>query len=192
MKTDSAATALLEPLAWPGESRLFLGILPDAASARQLIDLLPHIGAPAKPVVAPNLHLTLLFLGQSTAVQARQLTDALAALSLPAFSVLLDEWLVWPGPAVCCLAGEVVDPALAALYAKLLQLATASGYAPPQHGLKPHITLARHCKSKPELPPLQLRLQATTLALFHSESTPDGVRYRPLWQRPLADASAIY
>lgn len=182
MKTEPVGSAFLE---WPGERRLFLGILPDAGNAIQLAALLPHITAPAKSVATSNLHLTLLFLGQSTALQARQLTDTLAALPLPAFSVLLDDWLVWPGPAVLCLAGEVVDPALAELYAKLLQAAAASGFSPPQHGLKPHITLARHCKIMPELPPLQIRLQATTLVLFHSESTPEGVAYRPLWQQAL-------
>lgn len=184
MKTKPAVTTL-EPLDWPGERRLFLGILPDAANASQLAVLLPQIAAPAKPVAASNLHLTLLFLGQSTALQARQLTDSLAALSLPAFSVLLNEWLVWPGPAVLCLAGEVTDPALAKLYQQLLEVAAASGFAPPQHGLKPHITLSRHCKTKPELPQLQILLQATTLVLFQSESTPQGVAYRPLWQQAL-------
>jgi len=187
MKTELAATASLEPFDWPGEQRLFLGILPDAANAMQLAALLPHIAAPAKPVAASNLHLTLLFLGQSSAAQAQQLTAALATLPLPAFSVLLNAWLVWPKPAVLCLAGEVIDPALTELYVKLLQAAAASSFAPPQHGLKPHITLARHCNSKPELPPIKIRLQAKTLVLFQSESTPQGVCYRPLWQRPLQE-----
>lgn len=183
MTTDAALTP--ELLNWHGERRLFLGVLPDAANARQLSGLLPLITPPAKPVAAANLHLTLLFLGQSTAVRARQLTLAIAALPLPAFSVLLDEWLVWPGPAVLCLAGEVTDPALAKLYQQLLEVAAANGFMPPQHGLKPHITLARHSKIMPELPPLQIRLQATTIVLFHSESTPEGVVYRPLWQQAL-------
>ena len=182
MKTESTATAALEPLDWSGDRRLFLGILPDTANAMQLAALLPQIATPARPVAVSNLHLTLLFLGQSTALQARQLTEALAVLPLPAFSVQLDEWLVWPGPAVVCLAGDVVDPALAALYAKLLTIAAACGFAAPQHGLKPHITLARHCKIMPDLPSLQIRLHATRILLFHSASTPQGVCYRPLWQ----------
>lgn len=182
---DAAAPVGTATLIWQGERRLFLGILPDAASAQQLTTLLPLIPAPAKAVVAANLHLTLLFLGQSTAAQAQQLTQTLSRLSLPQFSVQLNEWLVWPGPAVLCLAGEVTDPALAALDAQLRQVAAASGFAPPQHDLKPHITLARHSKILPELPLLQIQLQATTLQLFHSESTANGVCYRPLWHRSL-------
>ena len=177
-------------LNWPGERRLFVGILPDAANVLDLTAVLPQIPTPAKPVAAANLHLTLLFLGQSTSVQAHQLTQALGALPLPAFSVLLDEWLVWPGPAVLCLAGEVTDPALAKLYQQLLEVAATSGFSPPQHGLKPHITVARHSKTMPELPPLQIRLQAKKIVLFHSESTPQGVAYRPLWQQALGDDSS--
>ncbi|OBP13213.1 2'-5' RNA ligase [Rheinheimera sp. SA_1] len=188
MKTESGATT--KNLDWTGERRLFLGVRPDAANARLLADILPLIPTPAKPIAAANLHLTLLFLGQGTAFQARQLTDALAALPLPAFSVLLDEWQVWPGPAVLCLAGDVVDLALAELYQQLLQVASTNGFTPPQHDLKPHITLARHSKTMPELPPLQIRLQAKTIVLFHSESTPQGVCYRPLWQRDLDDTSS--
>ena len=78
MKTKPALTTL-DSLDWPGERRLFLGILPDAANASQLVALLPQIVAPAKPVAASNLHLTLLFLGQSSAMQARQVTAALGA-----------------------------------------------------------------------------------------------------------------
>jgi 2'-5' RNA ligase len=186
MKHDSASAT--DVLNWAGERRLFLGILPDAANARQLAAVLPQIPAPAKPVAPANLHLTVLFLGQSTAIQACQLTEALTALSLSAFSVVLDEWLIWPGPAVLCLAGEVTDPALAELYSQVLQVAAACGFTPPQHDLKPHITLARRSKTMPELPPLQIQLPATTLVLFHSESTPQGVCYRPLWQRSLDNA----
>lgn len=189
--SDSAAPFGTAALVWQGERRLFLGILPDAANAHKLTALLPLIPAPAKAVAAANLHLTLLFLGQSTAVQAQQLTQTLSRLSLPEFSVLLNEGLVWPAPAVLCLAGAVTDPALAELYVQLLQAAAASGFAPPQHDLKPHITLARHCKILPDLPPLQIQLQATTVLLFHSESTPNGVLYRPLWQKSLGQSLPI-
>jgi len=182
---DAAAPFGSATLMWQGERRLFLGIVPDAANVQQLTALLSLIPASAKPVATANLHLTLLFLGQCTAAQAQQLTQTLSSLPLPEFSVQLDEWLVWPGPAVLCLAGDVVDPALAELYSHLWQVAAASGFSPPQHDLKPHITLARHSKILPELPSLQIQLQATTLQLFHSESTPHGVCYRPFWQRPL-------
>ena len=170
---------------WQGERRLFLGVVPDALQSRQLSEVLPLIPSPAKAVTVENLHLTLLFLGQSTATQAQSLVGALTQAQLPAFSVQLQQWQLWSGPAVLCLAGEVEDPALAALYQQLLQCAAQSGFTPPHHHLKPHITLARHAKQLPLLPPLHLHLKPSTLVLFHSDSTPAGVRYRPLWQRSL-------
>jgi RNA 2',3'-cyclic 3'-phosphodiesterase len=183
MKNKSAESAA--EFAWQGERRLFLGILPDSHNARQLSSLLPQIPPPAKPVAVENLHLTLLFLGQSTARQAQQLCEALSQLPLPAFSVMLDQWQLWPGPAVLCLAGEVADPALSELYQQLLHCAAVSGFAPPQHRLKPHITLARRSKTLPAMPSMQLQLAGSTLVLFHSASTGQGVSYRPLWQLAL-------
>lgn len=170
---------------WHGERRLFLGVVPDALQSRQLSEVLPLIPPPATAVAVANLHLTLLFLGQSTASQAQSLVDALTQMELPAFSVQLHRWQLWPGPAVLCLTGEVEDPALAVLYQQLLQCAAQSGFAPPHHKLKPHITLARRAKQLPELPPLHLHLKPSNLVLFQSESTSSGVCYRPLWQRSL-------
>ena len=170
---------------WQGERRLFLGVVPNALQSQQLSEVLPLIPSPAKAVAVENLHLTLLFLGQSTATQAQSLVDALTQMELPIFSVQLQQWQLWSGPAVLCLAGEVEDPALAALYQQLLQCAAQSGFAPPHHSLTPHITLARHAKQLPQLPPLHLHLKPSTLVLFHSDSTPAGVCYRPLWQRSL-------
>jgi 2'-5' RNA ligase len=170
---------------WQGERRLFLGVVPDALQSRQLSELLPLILAPAKAVAVDNLHLTLLFLGQSTASQAQSLVGALTQVQLPTFSVQLQQWQLWSGPAVLCLAGRVEDPALAMLYQQLLQCAALSGFAPPHHPLTPHITLARHAKQLPLLPPLFIHLKPSTLVLFHSDSTPSGVCYRPLWQRIL-------
>ncbi len=187
MKNKSAAS--IAKLVWQGERRLFFGILPDRENTEQLLALLPQIPPPAKPVAANNLHLTLLFLGQSTATQARQLCEALSQLSLPAFSVALEQWQVWQEPRVLCLAGEIADPALSELYQQLRTSAAACDFSPPQHTLQPHITLARRSKTLPELPPLHVQLFASTLILFHSQSTPQGVRYQPLWRVALTDGS---
>lgn len=189
---DPADSAISPRFDWLGERRLFLGVLPDAAQARELAAVLPLIPPPAKAVAVANLHLTLLFLGQSRAAQAQQFAQRLAQAELPAFSVQLLQWLVWPGPAVLCLAGEGIDPALATLYQQLLADAAATGFPPPQHPLRPHITVARHSKVLPELPSLALHLQPSTLVLFQSDSTPGGVCYRPLWQRPLHEPIIVH
>lgn len=119
-------------------------------------------------------------------------TSALPPLELPLqeqplrqFHVRLDtiEW--WAGPAVLCLAGQVTDPALAALDDTLDSLALAQGLAPRQHSLRPHITLARPARHPLPLPAPAIELIGRELLLYHSCSSPTGVQYLPLARWPL-------
>lgn len=101
------------------------------------------------------------------------------------FHVRLDtiEW--WAGPAVLCLAGQVTDPALAALDDTLDSLALAQGLAPRQHSLRPHITLARPARHPQPLPAPAIELIGRELLLYHSCSSRTGVQYLPLARWPL-------
>lgn len=112
-------------------------------------------------------------------------TCALPPLQLRQFHVRLDtiEW--WAGPAVLCLAGQVTDPALAALDHRLDTLALAQGLAPRQHPLRPHITLARPARHPLPLPAPVIELIGRELLLYHSCSSPTGVQYLPLARWPL-------
>jgi len=173
---------------WPGaDCRLFVGVGLNSAQQEQIAAVLTTLPATLKPVPQQNLHLTLRFLGHSSESQARQLWMQLAAATLPAFTVRLDELLCWPGPRVLCLAGSVTDPALQLLDKAIDQAAAQAGYPPPQHPLHPHVTLARNARQRPDLPgtvPL-LSLQPTQLHLYQSVSTPAGVRYPVLASLPL-------
>ncbi len=168
---------------WQGERRLFIGVAPTLAQKALLTRLLHQLPAPLQAVKCDNLHLTLLFLGQSSAAQTRLLWQQLQAqASLPAFKVLLNTLELWPGPGVFCLTGAIQDSRLLQLDSQLQQAAAIAGFPPPQHPLKPHITLARKAKlwPNPEPSAIELRLSADELLLYHSLSTPDGVRYLPI------------
>lgn len=173
---------------WPGaDCRLFVGVGVNPAQQQQIAAVLATLPATLKPVPQQNLHLTLRFLGQSSETQARQLWTLLAAAALPAFTVRLDELLCWPGVKVLCLAGSVTDPALQQLDKAIDQAAVLAGYPPPQHQLRPHVTLARHARQLPE-PPVTvpvIQLQPGQLHLYQSVSTPAGVRYPILASLPL-------
>lgn len=173
---------------WPGgDCRLFVGVNVHAAQQQQIAAVLATLPQVLKPVPPENLHLTLRFLGQSSEAQARQLWTLLSQVTLPAFSVRLNELLCWPGPRVLCLAGVITDPGLQRLDALLSQAATQAGYPPAQHPLHPHLTLARGAKQLPQLsvtvPALQV--QPAALHLYQSISTPAGVRYPVLASLPL-------
>lgn len=112
-------------------------------------------------------------------------SGAIAATPLRQFSVRLDSLEWWSGPRVVCLAGDLLDPALAQLDNALDALALAQCLAPRQHPLRPHITLARPARRVVSLPILALELNAHELLLYHSYSSPTGVRYLPLARWPL-------
>lgn len=178
---------------WQGERRLFIGVAPALAQKELLTQLLQQLPAPLQAVKTDNLHLTLLFLGQSSAAQAQLLWQQLEAqATLPAFEVLLNKLEVWSGPAVYCLTGAIEDNRLRILDRLLQQAAAAAGFPPPQHPLTPHITLARKASKVPQLQSdLQspvLLLQADQLILYHSLSTPAGVCYLPLASLPLTSS----
>lgn len=169
---------------------MFVGVGLNSAQQQQIAAVLPTLPVTLKPVPQQNLHLTLRFLGHSSETQARQLWLQLAAATLPAFTVRLDELLCWPGAKVLCLAGSVTDPALQQLDKVIDQAAALAGYPPPQHQLHPHVTLARHARRLPE-PPIAvpvLSVEPTQLHLYQSVSTPAGVRYPVLASLPLLPA----
>jgi len=189
-------------LNWTGERRLFLGCAADSLQSPLLAlqqdcqQCLSSQGQAAVLVQPVNLHLTVRFLGQSSAAQAQALAQQLDRLSeqqLPAFAVLLDSLECWPGPKVLCLAGRAT-PALLQLDAAVDALALAVGFTPRQHLLRPHTTLARKVSELPALAATlavsPLSYQSQTLILYHSDSTANGVLYRPLASWPLHDLSA--
>lgn len=185
-------------LDWPAERRLFLAtpIAPEMQRTLQALQTRLQQQEPRLRLVRPdNLHLTLRFLGQTTAATAQALCrtldqDSLQGL-LPAFCQPLNQTEYWPQPAILCLTGLLVDPALQQLDQRLDQLALQLGFAARHHPLRPHITLARKATAPPpiasaQFAPVMFPYQARQLVLYHSDSTPEGVRYRPLAQWPLA------
>ena len=206
-----AQAALVPP--WPLDRRLFFGVAPSAAQQRQLVALQAQLPSTMRVVEPANLHLTLRFLGQVSYPQALAMcqqvdawllgsqhadsdsqlhasSDANAnsgavATPLRQFSVQLNSLEWWSGPRVLCLAGDLLDPALAQLDNALDALALAQGLAPRQHPLRPHITLARPAREAVSLPVPALELNACELLLYHSYSSPTGVQYLPLARWPL-------
>ncbi|HAT41677.1 MAG TPA: hypothetical protein DCS87_08115 [Rheinheimera sp.] len=165
------------------------------AMCQQLDDLLLEALAVGGPVqftgTEPVAGLPRDVGSPQNAGSAHSDTSALPPLQLPQqqpqrqFHVRLDtiEW--WAGPAVLCLAGQVTDPALAALDHRLDTLALAQGLAPRQHPLRPHITLARPARHPLPLPAPVIELIGRELLLYHSCSSPTGVQYLPLARWPL-------
>ena len=152
--------------------------------------------------LASNLHLTLRFLGDTSAAQREQIETALAALAagapplrlavhqLGAFPSLRKPNIVWLD-----FAGDL--PALLPLQGAIEAAAQAAGFAAEERAFAPHLTIARAQKNA--APPLLARageaLRAVAAAapaappalfaveriyLIRSDLRPAGPVYRPL------------
>lgn len=139
----------------------------------------------ARMVAAKNLHMTLVFLGQTPAATKPQLLQQVPQLPLRRFTVTLDQIVLWPKPQILCLTGNA-NETLLTLANAAADLSTRLNLAPKEYHYRPHITLLRKAKRLPHGPfAVALSFAPTTLNLYHSSSTTTGVEYRVLHRWPL-------
>jgi RNA 2',3'-cyclic 3'-phosphodiesterase len=150
-----------------------------------------------------NLHLTLRFLGDTTARQREQVTTRLQELAAQAtpftlsvdvtarglggFPNLRQPRVLWTG-----IVGELNE--LRGLQVQVEQVALAVGFAPEERGFSPHLTLARAAREGDRrtlqqvgqaigdyarLPatPQTLSFEVDRLVYYHSELGAGGSRY---------------
>ena len=132
-----------------------------------------------------NLHLTLVFLGQTPPGRRDCMIEAAAAIRCPAFELRLDRFghfrrarIAWLGPAES-------PPALIELYRQLNAALADCGGSPETRPFAPHVTLARkagRCRSPAEFVPIDWSVRSFALV----ESPGDGSGYRVLATWPLA------
>jgi RNA 2',3'-cyclic 3'-phosphodiesterase len=123
--------------------RLFTALeIPLKARTRLSLMRAPLNGA--RWVDAENMHITLRFAGDIDGRTADDLTDQLADVSLPPFTVSIagagafggrDPRVLW--------AGVEMSPELDALYRANERAARAAGLEADPRAFKPHVTLAR-------------------------------------------------
>lgn len=174
--------AALEP---PPDARAALATWASQAAARD----------PALQVVpAQALHVTLHFLGERPASEARALRDAV--VSAPDALVRLRStgalWLAPRRPHVLTCGMESPGAALRSLHEALSGAleAAAAGWRPDARPLRPHVTVARVRRGmQPVLdrppPPPVLVFEAAAVVLERSVLDPAGARYETLARLPL-------
>jgi len=161
--------------------RLFLGIALDKQQTQQLIELQADFDSAVRLVPAKNLHLTLRFLGLIDAETEQQLEQQISLMDKPKFSLTLDSLEHWTKPKILCLTGQNEDPALSMLAKNCSALASQLNLYEDKNPFTAHITLARKAKNLPTSMNIKpLVLMPTTIHLFHSQSTVDGVKYQIL------------
>ena len=173
--------------------RLFIAITLPPAVRRELADAQQQL-APRAPgirwVAAPQMHLTLLFLGETPDARlddARQIMDA-AAAGAPPLELALGPIGAFGRPSAPRVIWAAVQapPALNVLQQRLADGCHACGLAADNRLFTPHLTLGR---ARPEqsvrlapgfaegLAPAACAFRADEIVLFESRRDADGSTY---------------
>lgn len=175
--------------------RLFLALdLPDVLRSQLAVQqfLLP---LPRREPVE-NLHLTLVFLGEITELQAQDLHDALTAFRAPALTLAVEGFGLFGGDRPRLVHAAVSpDPALMTLQTRLTALAHRAGIPPEARRYIPHITLGRfppqrgaealRLESAVALTTFRAPFPADEITLFRSDRSHHGSVYTALARYPL-------
>lgn len=194
--TPQTSATSLTPSTFVEHRRLFFGL--DARSQSQaLLGLQQQLALAASPVVADNLHLTLLFLGAVNEEQLPQLCQlgAQVASQQTGFRVVLDQLGLFPQAKVAWVGPSQAPRPLLELEQALREGVSALEFPLDTRHYRPHLTLYRKARTLPPSaePCSPITLPVSGFHLYESCSTPDGVQYRKLasWEFALTGSSAI-
>lgn len=161
--------------------RLFYALWPADETRSALVALQQQIGLRGRPTPAPNLHLTMAFLGQQPVSLLPSLKTILTRLQTPEFSMTLDrigyfsrQGIAWAGMT------EVPEPLLTLQAALAAELAQQDISYAGSLQFQPHVTLARGTPVPAEIECEPIIWNANTLALVASSNTQEGAIYQVL------------
>lgn len=147
--------------------RLFIALWPDAHTRQALTALQADQRWPtsARPTAAPDLHVTLHFLGQVPQNRLAPLLSALPDLSLT-LDLSFDHLEVWPNQVATLTLSSMPD-ALAGLHDTIGHSLRQLGLPPDSRPYRPHVTLARKAQGLQSVMtrPLEWHSQGYVLAL---------------------------
>ena len=170
--------------------RLFYAIAFDPKTQHAISDVAGHLrglGATGRWVGESNLHLTLVFIGETRPLQLGLLHDILqqAAGQVAPFTLQLDGYGVFGRQNDILWIGVRNEPQLQTL-ANALQKALQQHFSGiDTRPYKPHVTLARQVHLPPESltwqgPPILCDI--SSVVLMESVRLEGGLRYRPVRQ----------
>lgn len=167
--------------------RLFLALWPDAGVRAELAALSRGLKLDGgRRVAPPNLHATLIFLGDRDSAGRACIEQAAAAVRAAAFDLALTdvEWRRRTG--IVWLAAQAPPPLLD-LVAALESALRVCEYSPARRPYHAHVTLARDVARGPRRQAVSpIRWRAEAFCLVRSRLTPQGSEYAVLRSWPLA------
>lgn len=165
----------------PPTRRLFLALWPNASERRQIAALARPLTGGRK-VTVENLHLTLIFLGNTDSKRQKCYERALQDLQAPSFTLRLDTIGYWPKPRILWLGTSQPSNDLADLVRDLQDRLSGCGYKPETRPFNAHVTLARSFPGPPPNVAVRqpIRWFIQRIALLESCPQAGRVHYRIL------------
>jgi RNA 2',3'-cyclic 3'-phosphodiesterase len=186
--------------------RLFVGVELDDTVRRSAAAIAAALGERlggrinARWIPAPNLHITLWFLGHVLEGRAREILRAIdAPFATPAFDLHAAGLGAFPTsgpPRVLWLGIEAGAEPLTRLHGELATRLTAIGVEPERRRYSAHLTIARVTGSEPgssaslrgalrAVPADAGTCRVEAVTVFQSHLSPKGATYEPLLRVPL-------
>ena len=169
-------------------ARVFFALLPPPPLQRALAELARDTAREArgKAVPAENLHMTLAFIGAWPVTRLAALWDTSATVRGEPLRITLDARGAFRRAGIAWIGASVSPPALIHLAATLADELSAAGVTLDARPLRPHLTLARHCKGPcPQGKTGPFNWDVDRLVLMRSQTHAEGARYGELASRPL-------
>ena len=165
--------------------RLFLALWPEDAERQSIADLAAQVAGQQR-VRDADLHLTLAFLGATSADRLAAYQAALANLPELELDLLLDRYGYWPRPRILWLGPSQTPPILYARVAELHRRLRDCGFIPEARAFQAHITLARRYPgpAPAQSPVMPVRWLSREVALVESLREGAGTGYRVLRRWP--------
>jgi 2'-5' RNA ligase len=168
--------------------RLFLACWPEETLRTQLHHqsrrLQKLVGG--RRTARENLHMTLLFLGNTPVEREQSLRRYCQALEAESFSLIINRVGIWKRPRIAWAAPSSTPVALTELSDRLTTLAEYLGHETEKRTWRPHVTLLRKASgqiSQHEIKPMHWEVDR--FALIESKTRSEGVQYRVVEQYDL-------
>jgi len=165
--------------------RLFFALVPDDAVRREVVHIQRRLAGNGRPVAAPNLHVTLAFLGMQEASLIPQVCAVASKLTFERCRVVLDHLGQFGRGSVLWLGAESLPGPLRDFQRSLVDALTAEGIGHDPKPWKFHLTLYRRLrKPPPKLDPVAIEWVLDGFELIESVGSKNGVEYHTLkhWQ----------
>jgi RNA 2',3'-cyclic 3'-phosphodiesterase len=126
-------------------SRVFFALWPTEAARRGLVDVQQQLQPRFKGKImrAPNLHMTLAFLGNIPAERVDEAKAVADDLQCTSFAMLVDQLGLWKRSQVLWAAPSQPPDALMALATDLQDALRSCGFRLEARAFRPHVTLLR-------------------------------------------------